>query len=196
MVSLLIGPKHAGKTTAAAELIRRVRARGRTVAGILAPSIWVDGVLHGFDIVDIATGRRTRLSDIQSAGEQTSGRFRFCAEGLALGQAALSDPAARIADLVIVDEFGPLELRGGGWRDAVDALVGHAAGLLVLVVRQSLAESVAGLYRASIFDAQGDDRQVVDGPGMLRSIDQQIVDLENMLIGGEGSQASKPVGLA
>ncbi len=100
----------------------------------------------GFDILDLATGRRRPLATRGRAGPETTGKFAFDADGLALGRAALSDGAAVTADLVVVDEFGPLELHGGGWRAQVDRLVEEAHGLVLLVVRRALVEPVVGVY--------------------------------------------------
>ena len=74
------------------------------------------------------------------------GPFAFTADGPAFGNAALTSPAARTAALVIVDEFGPLELRGDGWRTAADQLISSFRGVLLLVVREALADDVLQLY--------------------------------------------------
>ena len=49
------GPKHSGKTTAAALLAGRARGRGLDVAGVLAPSVIRGGELVGFDVVDLGS---------------------------------------------------------------------------------------------------------------------------------------------
>ncbi len=144
---LWTGPKHHGKTTAATELVRRARSEGHAVAGLLAPSLWEGGRLAGFDGIDVATGERRPLARCAAVGEERVGAFTFSEGGLAFGRAALAPEATGKADLVVVDEFGPLELRGAGWRPEVDRLAASAAGLVLLVVRSSLAEAVAGLYR-------------------------------------------------
>ena len=63
-----------------------------------------------------------------------------------LGSAALGRAATDGADLVIDDEFGPLELASQGWRGAVDALVSAGQTSLLLVVREELADTVQQLY--------------------------------------------------
>ncbi|HUS48373.1 MAG TPA: nucleoside-triphosphatase [Phycisphaerae bacterium] len=146
---LWTGPKHSGKTTAAASLARRARGEGFVVAGVLAPSVFAGAQLTGFDVVDLRTSRREPLARLEESGERTVGPFRFTAEGLALGAGSLSAAATRGADLVVVDEFGPLELGGGGWRAPVDALVREHAGVIVLVVREGLADRVRSLYASS-----------------------------------------------
>ncbi len=145
---LLVGPKHSGKTTVAAALADRARQAGFAVAGLLAPSVRESGRLIGFDAVDLRTGRRTPLARRGRGGSQQVGGFAFAAEGLRLGAEALSPAATRGADLVIVDEFGPLELQGRGWRSAVDELLSGFPGVLVLVVRAEMVAAVRSAYPA------------------------------------------------
>lgn len=156
---LWTGPRHSGKTTGATHLVEHVRADGLSVAGILAPSLWQDGRLTGFDIVDLATGRRVSLAMREHVGGVRMGRFTFSDEGLSLGREALVDSAAMKADLIVVDEYGPLELGGGGWRGSVDRLIGAASGCILLVVRRSLIDAMVELYRLPtehVIDAAGD----------------------------------------
>jgi nucleoside-triphosphatase THEP1 len=76
----------------------------------------------------------------------TRGRWEFTKAGLKLGRAALNPSAASSADLIIVDEFGPLELEGRGWRKEVDLLLASTNVPVVLVVRQELEGPVQKLY--------------------------------------------------
>jgi len=132
---------------------------------VLAPSVHEGGKLVGFDVVDLASGRRAPLARIGEAGTSRSGRFTFSETGLSLGAGALDLQAAGDADLVIVDEFGPLELRGGGWRGLVDALVAAARGVIVLVVRDALLYEVSRLYEAA-----GPRAVAATDPGAIESV--------------------------
>lgn len=144
---LWTGPKHSGKTAAAGELVERLRARGFSVAGLLAPSVYQGGQLVGFDALDLSTGQEARLlRRAERADAAEVGSFVFDQAGRGLARAALSCEAARRADLVVVDEFGPLELGGGGWRGPVDALIAEAAGVILLVVRAELVDEVRHAY--------------------------------------------------
>ena len=139
------GPKHSGKTTAAEALAENARAGGFSVAGLTAPSVHQAGRLIGFDVVDLRTAARAPLARRGAGGPPRVGDYGFLAEGLAAGERALG-AAAHSANLVIVDEFGPLELRGEGWRARADSLVARAEGLIVLVVREELVDAVRRLY--------------------------------------------------
>lgn len=141
-IILWIGPKHSGKTTAAAKLIEKAKATGFQVAGIIAPAIYDNGKLIGFDIIDLQNRKHAILARRKKENEL----FSFTSKGLRFGRAALSKKSAGQADLIIVDEFGPLELAGKGWRNCVDNLLSSTTVFLLLVVRKELTKRVRKLY--------------------------------------------------
>ena len=97
---------------------------------------------------------------------------RVFARGLALGHKALGEDR-RGADVVVVDEVGPFELSGGGWADALDALVATSSGAMLLVVREAVVDAVkarwgsAGsvVYDVASADPPG-DRESARSPGL------------------------------
>lgn len=143
---LWTGPKHSGKTTTLSSLIYLARLKGITVAGILAPSVYIDNKLVGFDIVDLQTNHRSPLSRCDAQGPESVGQFAFTQQGLALGRSALQSALTSAPDLIVVDEYGPLELDHRGWRTQVDCLIEGSPAVILLVVRDELADDVAGLY--------------------------------------------------
>jgi len=142
---LWTGEKHSGKTTSAAKLVETARGEGFNVAGLLAISLYRHGELFGFDAIDLRNETRAPLARRNTDAGKTE-RFTFLPEGLKLSNAALSATAAKSADIVIVDEFGPLELDGRLWRENVDLLLASGGVLILLVVRQELADAVRGVY--------------------------------------------------
>ena len=142
---LWAGPKHAGKTTRAAELARTAKQYGFCIAGLLAPSVYREGHLVRFDALDLRSGARSPLA-VRGDDPGDVGPFHFVEEGLRLGSHALDVAVTQGADLVIVDEFGPLELASRGWRRAVDSLVHAGRTPLLIVVRQELADAVQEAY--------------------------------------------------
>lgn len=142
---LWTGKKHSGKTTSAAALIGIARDKGFCVAGLLAKALYRNGRLIGFDGVDLRSEDQAPLARRRSNGAGTC-PFSLLAEGVRLGDNALGPAATESADLVIVDEFGPLEMNREGWRRAVDLLIRSSDALILLVVRQELARRVQRLY--------------------------------------------------
>jgi nucleoside-triphosphatase THEP1 len=142
---LFTGRKHSGKTTAANRLARQVRLKGFIVAGLLAPAVYKDSRLVGFGAVDLMRDKQIDLANRRIATGKRE-RWAFTEAGLKLGKTALNPSAASSADLIIVDEFGPLELDGRGWRKEVDLLLASTDVPIVLVVRQELEEHIQKLY--------------------------------------------------
>jgi nucleoside-triphosphatase THEP1 len=142
---LWTGPKHSGKTTAARRLVEATRARGWAVAGCLAPSLYENNQLVGFEVVHLGNDRRAILARRRAMHDQEN-EFEFLADGWALGEEALGPGATKGADLIIIDEYGPLELASQGWRAAAERLMTTTEAALLLVVREELAEKVRQLY--------------------------------------------------
>jgi nucleoside-triphosphatase len=142
---LWTGPKHCGKTTSASHLTQAALSEGFNVAGVLEPSLYENSKLLGFDILDLQTQKRAPLARCKSNHNKT-GPFKFTAEGLKLGDTILSAKATIHADLIIVDEFGPLELKGQGWRKNIDSLLASGNHIILLVVRDELVDAVRQLY--------------------------------------------------
>jgi len=143
---LWTGPKHAGKTTALADLVECARRDGFSVAGLLSLARYRDGNLLGFDLLDVTTQEKNPLARRVSHPAPGPTGFTFNRAALKQGYLILSDPHTTSADLIVIDEFGPLELDGHGWRHLIDTLLTDAPGHILIVVRDELLESVRQLY--------------------------------------------------
>ncbi len=143
---LWTGTRQSGKTTAVSRLIDRVGAEGFRVAGLLSPAQYTDSTLIGFDVRDIKTGKHTPLARRGPQTPRHTSAFTFIKRGLELGHLTLNSPDTHSAQLMIIDEFGPLEIENHGWRKSVDKLITSAEGLLLLVVREKLLVKVSELY--------------------------------------------------
>jgi molybdopterin-guanine dinucleotide biosynthesis protein A/nucleoside-triphosphatase THEP1 len=188
---LWTGQKHSGKTTSAATLVSAAREEGFNVTGLLAPSVYRDGELLGFDALDLRNETRVPLARRKTEAGK-AGRFEFLQDGLKLGNAALSAETTKSADLIVIDEFGPLELDGRGWRKNIDSLIASSNGLILLVVRQELAEKVCRLY-ADLPSRKlnaAEPKSIDEVIGMLRNFrvsQREMIKLDGMLMIGSAS---------
>jgi nucleoside-triphosphatase THEP1 len=153
-VVVVTGERGAGKTTLAAAAVERLHASGLRVGGVLAPGTYRDGKRFSIDVVAIPTGARLPLARRETTSGWVDERsFWVNPVALALGREALSIDDA---DVVVVDEVGPWELRGSGWSGDLDALVQRDVSLL-LVVRRECLPAVLSRWRLEatvVFDVE------------------------------------------
>jgi len=168
---IVTGPTDGGKTEAVLALAERLQGGGVPVAGFVQIGERESGRKVGFRVRDIATGEETGLAILGERSEGDFGtRFRFLDEGFQVGREALA--RAQPGGVVIVDELGPVELRGAGHMPAVQRAVKEPgiAGAVV-VVRRPLVPALLAALEAS-------DAVVVDveseGEEAVRSIEAAL----------------------
>ncbi|HTI31714.1 MAG TPA: nucleoside-triphosphatase [Sphingomonas sp.] len=135
-VILLTGPTHSGKTGA---LSATVRQPG--VAGLLAPDLHYGRILE-----DLKSGEfeRFQIHD-DSEPSVEIGPYHFRAAAFDWANGKLKTAVRSRAKIIVVDEVGPLEMRGEGLRSGLDAVLARDHGTAVLVVREKLVAQVEAL---------------------------------------------------
>lgn len=159
-VFLVTGSIGEGKTAWLAKLSGLLTEKGVRVGGILALRIVEDGKTTGYDVSDISTGKRTPF--LRHTGSETMGVERFTMDdtGFIAGRNALDPETNRNMDVVIVDEVGPLELRGRGWSGVLGSLLHETGAIVIIAVRKSLTGAVIdkfGLPEAQVIDVSAGD---------------------------------------
>jgi nucleoside-triphosphatase THEP1 len=146
---VVTGPPGGGKTRAATELAGRLRDHGVAVAGFVQPGEVEKHRKVAFAVRDVATGEEAVLARRDPREEGDFGtRFRFFDVGFDLARKALE--RAQPGSILIVDELGPVELRGDGHMPAVRRAVSQAglAGA-VIVVRRTLVPALLAALDAT-----------------------------------------------
>lgn len=123
-----------GKTTLVKRVIEAVPLRA---GGMITEEIRKCGRRVGFLIRDLGTGQEGILAHLHSQGCPRFGRYRLNLKDLELVGAAAICRAIREADLVVVDEVGPMELQSEEFVSAVAQALAGAKNLLVTVHRAS-----------------------------------------------------------
>jgi len=139
---VITGPTGCGKSPLVSSVVDELGRRGIPVAGFLQPAIIEDGIKVGFRVEDAATGEvRDLARRVASGGGAFGTSFEFFDEGFDLGRRALMNLSS--GSVLVIDELGPVELRGGGHWPAVErALQNSDPAGLVVVVRRSLVPAL------------------------------------------------------
>lgn len=135
----LTGPPGIGKTTAMRLITRELRVHGRKVGGIITSEIRDSRGRLGFQIEDISTHKvgtlahiHEKLSDGPSVGKYHVNLFNI----ETIGAEAITN-AVHTADVVIIDEIGPMELKSRGFIVAVESALGSQKGVIGTIHRMS-----------------------------------------------------------
>ncbi|MFO8033551.1 MAG: NTPase [Candidatus Bipolaricaulota bacterium] len=123
-----------GKTTFVQGLAAALPLR---VGGIVTQEIRVVGRRVGFTLKDLATGEEGILAHLHHAQGPQLGRYRVHTHDLEEIGAAAIERAAREAELVVIDEVGPMELTSERFVQAVRKALHSDTHLLVTVHRSS-----------------------------------------------------------
>jgi len=154
---LITGAMGVGKSTVCLRLAALWRERGGAPAGLLTRTAGGERYLR-----DVATGAERLLAAEGAAlAGPRWGRFSFSQASLDWGNEVVRQAVNGPADLVLLDEVGPLELAAGaGLLPALKILLGSEAAALV-VVRPALLEQVralAGGRPCRVFEVTPPDR--------------------------------------
>lgn len=115
---LVTGRPGVGKTTLVTRVVDKVRGHGFRVSGIISREERVGGSRTGFVLIDLASGEQAYLARVGTGGPRV-GKYVVLIDNLErLGVRAIVDAVAS-ADLVVIDEIGPMELLSQAFKKAV-----------------------------------------------------------------------------
>lgn len=146
---LLSGPIGSGKTSAVLSLSAELLGMGVALDGVASPRILKNGKTVGYWVRRLPSGEERLLCALEPPGLPL-GRFFFRPEALEFANTVLVR-AAKEAEVVAIDEVGPLELAGGGFFPGLQACLSSNA-FLILTVRPHLVPSVQGWFGAKALE--------------------------------------------
>ncbi len=142
-IYMLTGPVRSGKTTKLTEWCEKQKS----VDGILAPIVNDMRHLHHF-----GSGVLKRLETDQKSEETIQiGRYNFDPEVFEWAKESLNSLPLQKLHWLVIDEIGPLELKGKGLESAVSMILDQRSNYqnlsVVLVVREQLLRDVISHYQ-------------------------------------------------
>ncbi|NQT76546.1 MAG: DUF2478 domain-containing protein, partial [Bacteroidetes bacterium] len=136
---VITGEIQQGKTTYLANIIASLREKGIRINGIIARGIHKGEERIGYDLEDISTGgKHIYIRKEYFPGWFRYGKYCFSPEGLEFGKHILQNITEENTDLIVIDEIGPVEMKGRGWADDIERLLSTNQIPQLWVVRKSL----------------------------------------------------------
>jgi len=118
-VWFITGRPGIGKTTVLLKVIEGLKTKGFSLGGMISREVRKSGSRIGFEILDIASGRKGWLAHIKQPVGPKIGKYRVNLNDLnSVGVKAILE-ALEKADVIVIDEIGPMELYSKEFVDAV-----------------------------------------------------------------------------
>jgi nucleoside-triphosphatase len=159
---LITGQPGIGKTTILLRTADALKAKGYKIGGMTSREVREGGVRVGFEIVDYKTGQKGWLAHVnQSVGPKIS-KYRVNLSDLdAIGANSILN-AIEDADVIVVDEIGPMELFSQAFKDAVKLAIESQKPVLGTIhyrARDPLITIIKAREDAEIFEATRENRE-------------------------------------
>jgi len=116
----LAGQPNSGKTTAVRKICGLLNCRGKTAGGMISGEIREGGTRVGFMLEDIANATVGVLAHVNIREGPRVGRYRVNFADIShVGVTAILNALSN-ADVVVIDEIGPMELCSSAFVDAAN----------------------------------------------------------------------------
>ena len=142
-VIIISGDVQQGKTSFLIKLESGLREKGIKTSGFFAKGVHNASGRIGYDLVNISGGQSCEFIRNKPANDwYRHGKYFFSPEGISFGKKILENAWLQDPDLIIIDEIGPVELKGRGWADELEKLVNEVRITQLWVVRKPLLKRV------------------------------------------------------
>jgi nucleoside-triphosphatase len=143
----LTGIPGVGKSTVVRKVVQRIRQDCVKVGGITSADLRSGSTRVGFEIRDLMTGEAGVLAHVNEATGPRIGKYHVKSEDLdRIGTEAILS-AIKYANLIVIDEVGPMELTSSRFKDAVQAALACGKSLLGTVHRNAQDPLVQAIRR-------------------------------------------------
>jgi len=158
----ITGRPSIGKTTVLLRAADALKEKGYRVMGMISREVREGGSRVGFELVDYSTGRRGWLAHVnQPVGPQVS-RYRVNLEDLDNIGAESIREAATNAQVIIIDEVGPMELFSQHFKEAVSEALNSQKAVLGTIhfrARDPLIQTIIAREDTEILEVNYENRQ-------------------------------------
>jgi nucleoside-triphosphatase len=155
------GQPSIGKTTIILKTVYALKNMGFKVGGMLSREVREKGTRVGFEILDFGTEKRGWLAHVNQTEGPQVGKYRVNLRDLDNIGAGSIRNAVTYAQIVVVDEIGPMELHSSAFKEAVVQAVNSDKPLLGVIhqrARDPLIDSLRRRNDVEILQATYENR--------------------------------------
>lgn len=143
-VIIITGDVQEGKTSFLKELLHLLSLRDVKLSGILAEGVHLLEERIGYDLIDVRSEKSCEyIRTKTSPGWYRHGKYFFSPEGLDFGHDIFNTIPAESTDLIIIDEVGPVEMKGKGWASDIEHMLESYKIPQLWIVRCHLLKKVS-----------------------------------------------------
>ncbi len=158
----MTGPPGIGKTNVLRRAVQELKNRDYDVGGMICREVREGGLRVGFEIMDLSTGQRGWLAHVNQPTGPKIGKYRVNLIDLdVMGAGSILD-ALQNADILAVDEIGPMELLSPAFSNALLKAVESSKPLLGTIhyrLSNSLVDSIKMREDTEIFKVTYNNRE-------------------------------------
>lgn len=164
MIIVVTGRPGIGKTTIFTKVVEEVKKHGFVVGGIVCPEVRSGGIRIGFKIIDLMSGSQGWLARTSTNCLNTLKISKYCInvdDVVSIGVRAIIN-AVESADIVCIDEIGPMELKIKELRDAIIYALESSENVLAVVHQRLNDLNIIKLLRTAVtYEVTLDNRELL-----------------------------------
>ena len=146
-IILVTGPPGIGKTSILRRTVKELKNRQYKVGGMVCREVREGGIRVGFEIRDLSTGQRGWLAHVNQPTGPTIGKYRVNLTDVDVISAGSILDAIKNADMLAVDEIGPMELLSPAFSNALVKAV-ESSKPLIGTIHYRLSNSLVNNIKA------------------------------------------------
>jgi nucleoside-triphosphatase len=132
-----------------------LKRKGYRVGGMISREVREKGIRVGFEIIDFRSGQKGWLAHVHQPTGPKLGKYRVNMEDLNLLGASSIRNAVRNAQIIIIDEIGPMELFSQAFKDAVNEAI-ESGKLLLGTIHFRARDPIINLIKSR------DDAEIIE----------------------------------
>lgn len=145
-IFFVTGPPGIGKTTVLVKAAETLEKKGYKLGGMLTREVRENGMRMGFEIIDYETKKRGWLAHVHQPSGPQIGKYRVNLMDLeSIGASAIQNAVTR-AEIIVIDEVGPMELHSAAFKEAVNKAL-ESGKLIIGVIHERAHDSLKEIIK-------------------------------------------------